>query len=83
MKQSKFAKKRLAVYISAALIAGLNTNVMAEEAALTETKDKEVEVIEVTGIMSSLTRSMLVKRNTSGVVDVISAEDMGNFPTPI
>ena len=36
MKQSKFAKKRLAVYISAALIAGLNTNVMAEEAALTE-----------------------------------------------
>jgi len=80
MKQSKFAKKRLAVYISAALTAGLNTNVMAEETALTETKDKEVEVIEVTGIMSSLTRSMLVKRNTSGVVDVISAEDMGKFP---
>lgn len=80
MKHLKFSKKRLAVYISAALSAGLNTNVMAEQATLKETKETEVEVIEVRGIRGSLARSMNVKRNMSGVVDAISSEEMGKFP---
>ncbi|MBT8115889.1 MAG: hypothetical protein KJP04_10920, partial [Arenicella sp.] len=39
-----------------------------------------LEEIVVTGIRASLTRSVDQKRNASGVVDAISAEDMGVFP---
>jgi TonB-dependent receptor len=84
MKHSIFNKKRLAVCISAILATGLSSQLYAAEAEAEKVKDSAksapIEVIEVTGIMSSLTRSMSVKRNTSGVVDVISAEDMGKFP---
>ncbi|MEW6981818.1 TonB-dependent receptor [Colwelliaceae bacterium 6471] len=80
MKHLNFSKKRLAVYISAALTAGLSTNIMAEEAAANETKEQEIEVITVTGIKGSLLRSMDLKRNTSGVMDAISSEEMGKFP---
>lgn len=38
------------------------------------------EVIEVRGIRGSLQRSMQLKRDESGVVDAISAEDLGKFP---
>ena len=36
--------------------------------------------IVVTGIRASLDRSIDIKRNSSGVVDAISAEDIGKFP---
>lgn len=39
-----------------------------------------VEEILVSGIRGSLTRSMDVKRESSGVVDAINSEDMGKFP---
>jgi TonB-dependent receptor len=78
MKHSKFSKKRLAVYIAAILATGTGSQVFAEEANLTQRDD--VEVIEVTGIKGSLIRSMNVKRDMSGVVDAISAEEMGKFP---
>lgn len=38
------------------------------------------EVIQVTGVRGSLSQSMNVKRQSSGVVDAISAVDMGKFP---
>ena len=80
MKHSQFSKKRLAVYISAALTASVTTNAMAEEAALNEEKEAKIEVIEVRGIKGSLTRAMNLKRDMSGVVDAISSEEMGKFP---
>ncbi len=83
MKHSQFSKKRLAVYISAILATGMGSQVFAEEAKeanLTDSKKDDVEVIEVTGIKGSLIRSMNVKRDMSGVVDAISAEEMGKFP---
>ena len=80
MKHFNFSKKRLAVYISAAIAAGVNTYAVAEEAALEEATEQEVEVIEVKGIRGSLTRAMNLKRNMSGVVDAISSEEMGKFP---
>ncbi|MCH2189569.1 MAG: TonB-dependent receptor [Gammaproteobacteria bacterium] len=43
-------------------------------------QDSSIEEIVVTGIRSSLQRSQDIKRNSSGVVDAISAEDMGVFP---
>jgi len=39
-----------------------------------------VEEIVVTGIRGSLKRSMDIKREAMGVVDAISAEDLGKFP---
>jgi len=78
MKHLQFSKKRLAVYISAILATGTSSALLAEEA--TEIKKDEVEVIEVKGIKGSLVRSMNVKRDMSGVVDAISAEEMGKFP---
>ncbi len=43
-------------------------------------KDAEVEKIEVVGIRGSINRSLTSKQIATGVVDVISAEDIGKFP---
>jgi len=43
-------------------------------------QDDEIEEIVVVGIRGSLNRSMDIKRDSSGVVDAISAEDIGKFP---
>src|SRR6187402_1277885 len=50
------------------------TNVMAQDTASPET-----EII-VTGVRASLDRSIDLKRNSQGVVDGISSEDIGKFP---
>ena len=42
--------------------------------------DVEFEEIVVTGIRSSLEKAADIKRNSDGVVDAISAEDIGKFP---
>ncbi|WP_443749628.1 TonB-dependent receptor [Asticcacaulis solisilvae] len=38
------------------------------------------DVVVVTGVRGSLQRSMNVKKNATGVVDAISAEDIGKYP---
>ena len=40
----------------------------------------EEDVIVVTGIRASLRQSLEIKKNAQGVVDAISAEEMGKFP---
>ncbi len=82
MKHSKFSKNRLAVCISAIIASGFSQQLLAEEAdAVAEAeKDANIEVITVSGIRGSLVRSMNIKRDMSGVVDAISAEEMGKFP---
>ena len=47
--------------------------------ALAQSTDP-VEVIEVTGLRSSLAEAASIKRESIGVVDAISAEDIGKFP---
>ena len=42
--------------------------------------DEVIEEIVTTGIRGSLKRAMDIKRNETGVVDAISAEDIGKFP---
>ncbi len=39
-----------------------------------------LDTVQVTGIRSSLNQSMGIKRDAAGVVDAISAEDIGKFP---
>lgn len=42
--------------------------------------EAEGEAIVVTGIRASLTQALNIKRSAQGVVDAISAEDIGKFP---
>jgi len=48
--------------------------------AAASTVEPEGEAIVVTGIRASLRASMDIKRDSIGVVDAISAEDIGKFP---
>ncbi len=76
MNTFKFQQSKIALYVSVMLGTSCALVVQADELD----KEKEVEVIEVRGIKGSLIRSMNVKREMSGVVDAISAEEMGKFP---
>ena len=53
--------------------------VSATSATAQEAAPPDAEII-VTGVRASLDRSIDLKRNSSGVVDGISAEDIGKFP---
>jgi len=77
MTQCKFNRTKLATCLSLALGAIAFTPAFAAEAEKTE---NAIEVIEVTGIRSSLVKSMDIKRSANGVVDAITAEDIGKFP---
>lgn len=65
-------KTALAMAISAA-IPLTSTIVNAQESAV-------IEEVVVTGIRSSIKRAQDIKRDASGVVDSIAAEDLGKFP---
>ncbi|WP_292151586.1 TonB-dependent receptor plug domain-containing protein, partial [Brevundimonas sp.] len=66
----------------------LMTGLMLPAAALAQTAPTgpqsedatSLDEIIVTGVRASLDRAMDIKRNSSGVVDAISAEDIGKFP---
>ena len=51
-----------------------------DQPAPTEVTEPTNEEIVVTGIRRSLRESVNIKRNAQGVVDAISAEDIGKFP---
>lgn len=60
-------------------ILGILTSV-AGSASLAQDTNAPVEELMITGIRGSLQRSMDIKRVSGGVVDAISAEDIGKFP---
>ncbi|MCU4677113.1 TonB-dependent receptor [Catenovulum sp. 2E275] len=72
MKANKgnFTKSSLALGIAAALC---TTTSIAADA-------DDTEVIQVKGIRGSIVAAQSIKRDAVGVVDAISAEDMGKFP---
>ncbi|WP_078084070.1 TonB-dependent receptor, partial [Microbulbifer mangrovi] len=61
--------------LSAAVISAASVGAYAQEAG-----SSTLEEITVTGIRQSLTNAMDIKRDSAGVVDAISAEDIGKFP---
>lgn len=67
-----FNKNKLSAAIVALVASGSNY-AMAQENPI-------VEEVVVTGIRASLEKAMDVKRDASGVVDAIAAEDIGKFP---
>ena len=45
-----------------------------------DSEEEEVEEVVVTGIKSSLKDAIEIKRKNVGVVDALTAEDLGKFP---
>jgi len=72
----EFKKSRIASFICMALSTTVASNAFAEEA---ENKNqlKEVEVIEVTGVRSSLNSALNAKKNSETISDSIIAEEIG------
>lgn len=68
-RKVSFNKKILATVIASTALSGFAV-----------AQDGTVEEVTVTGIRASLERSMDTKRNSAGVVDAISSEDIGKFP---
>ncbi|MCM2678374.1 TonB-dependent receptor [Echinimonas agarilytica] len=77
MKNLTFKKTRLTLAISLLLGSGAAAPAFAQEQALAE---KDLEIIQVKGIRGSYMRASDMKRENFGVVDGISAEDIGKFP---
>ena len=61
--------------LSLAIAGALNCNT-----ALAEEKVDDIEVIQVSGIRSSLTKAMSLKQDAASIQDSIVAEDIGKFP---
>ncbi|MDX1403572.1 MAG: TonB-dependent receptor [Woeseiaceae bacterium] len=72
MNKHKFSASALATAIVTALVTVSPTAVAQD--------DETIDEIVVRGIRGSLTDAMDIKRNSDGVVDAISAEDIGKFP---
>lgn len=75
MDYNIFKKTQLAAAVSMVVGAASISPVHAQDVA-----DDSMEEVIVTGIRGSLQAAMDVKRDNQGVVDSISAEDIGKFP---
>ncbi len=70
-KQStSFRKKLIATAVTSAML-GASSFALAQD---------DVEEVVITGIKASMQRAMDIKRDAKGVVEAISAEDIGKFP---
>lgn len=76
MLNFKPSKVALAI-LSTGLVALSSPTYAAETEKAVE---KEVEVIQVTGIRGSLIKSQAIKMSSSSIVEAISAEDIGKLP---
>jgi TonB-dependent receptor len=72
--QKKFTRSLLTQSIALLLGSAVILPAMAQEAT------DNTEVIQIKGVRGSLSQSMNIKRQSSGVVDAITAVDMGKFP---
>ena len=80
MKNTPFKKTQLATSMALLMGSTLALPSYAQESEAVTPAEGEVEVIQVSGIRGSMIRSMDLKRSSSGVVDAISAEELGKFP---
>lgn len=77
MYAQHFAKHKLAQAVSIAIGVSLTCSATAQDQIAEEPM---IEEVVVKGIRSSLKRAMDTKRDSQGVVDAITAEDIGDFP---
>ncbi len=74
------SSRKLAAGNSKALFTIIGGVMMATSAMAQQAKDQTLEEVIVTGVRASMKASMDLKREAVGVVDSMSAEDMGKFP---
>lgn len=74
MQKTVSFKKKIITTAIASIATGLSG------AALAQQNGDAVDEVVITGIKASLTRAMDIKRESAGVVDAISSEDMGKMP---
>ena len=67
-------------FLAASVACALSGSFISIQTYAEETETKDIEVIQITGIKGSLIRAIDTKREASGFVDSISAEDIGKFP---
>ncbi|MEJ2401715.1 MAG: TonB-dependent receptor plug domain-containing protein, partial [Xanthomonadales bacterium] len=75
-RNSKFRHTPIAAAVSAALFTCASHPVLAQD----ENESGMVEEVIVTGIRRSMIDNMNIKREAVGVVDAVTAEDIGKFP---
>lgn len=76
---TRFKRNLLASAVAGCALAGVGQLAIAQEGEQAQGASMLEEVI-VTGVRQALTSAMDEKRDASGVVDVINAEDIGKFP---
>ncbi|MCY1647003.1 TonB-dependent receptor [Caulobacter sp. SL161] len=74
------AMKRLRRLHASASCVAITAAMFASPVLAQQAQNTTVDEVIITGIRASLERSIEIKRTNSGVVDAISAEDMGKFP---
>jgi TonB-dependent receptor len=78
-RSRRVSRVTLAASASALAIGVFTQPALAQDTAAQARSDTG-DVIVVTGVRASLERAMDIKRDSSGVVDAVSAEDIGKFP---
>ncbi|MGB0379308.1 MAG: TonB-dependent receptor [Luminiphilus sp.] len=76
----EFRRAPLAVGVAFAVASQLSFAQEAPDQLSADTSDAAMEEVIVRGIRQSLEKSADIKRNDAGVVDAITAEDIGAFP---
>lgn len=79
MKARKFARSVFLFSASTAVMAAGSTAALAQEVN-NETAAVEGDTIVVTGVRGSLARALDQKRNSDGIIDGISSEDIIDYP---
>lgn len=80
MSVIKFKRNALASSVALVFASGVAHAQNSSVPAATLAEDSALEEVVVIGIRGSLKQSMDLKRDAQGIVDAISAEDMGKFP---
>lgn len=80
LKSSRLKRNILATASASVLATSIGLHVPAQSAEAEAEVDSALEEIVITGIRKSLRDSADVKSRSLGVVDAISAEEMGKFP---
>ncbi|ASD67251.1 TonB-dependent receptor [Pseudoalteromonas piscicida] len=81
MKHNKHSNSRVTKFLPAlAITLSFNSNTIVAQDKEKKIEENSIEKIEVKGFRGSLNRSLAQKRWAVGVIDAISAEDLGKFP---
>ncbi|MHA6720649.1 TonB-dependent receptor [Sphingomonas sp. RS6] len=76
-KSTGLTRSASMIAVAACMLMPAIAQAQTDSAATQETQGDEIVV---TGIRASLERSIAIKRESPGIVDAISAEDIGKFP---